>query len=50
VDLLKGEYKFIENAGHIIWWDKPKEYNDVILEFLDVEKERTTNYLKTNSK
>ncbi|MFM9911775.1 MAG: alpha/beta hydrolase, partial [Chitinophagaceae bacterium] len=24
-DLLKGEYTFIENAGHIIWWDKPTE-------------------------
>ncbi len=43
-DLLKGEYKFFEDAGHIIWWDKPKEYNDAILEFLDAEKERTTNY------
>lgn len=33
-DLLKGEYRFIENAGHIIWWDKPQEYNQAILEFL----------------
>ncbi len=40
-DLLKGEYKFIENAGHIIWWDKPKEYNQSILYFLDADK--TTN-------
>lgn len=37
-DLLKGEYKFIENAGHIIWWDKPNEYNQIIKNFLNVEK------------
>ena len=37
VDLLKGEYKFIENAGHIIWWDKPNEYNQTILNFLTEE-------------
>lgn len=41
VDLLKGEYKFIENAGHIIWWDKPTEYSQTILSFLNGEK--TTN-------
>lgn len=35
VDLLKGEYKFIENAGHIIWWDKPNEYTQTILTFLN---------------
>lgn len=35
VDLLKGEYQFIENAGHIIWWDKPQEYNRYIVEFID---------------
>lgn len=34
-DLLKGEYKFIENAGHIIWWDKPEVYNQSILNFLN---------------
>jgi pimeloyl-ACP methyl ester carboxylesterase len=33
-DLLKGEYRFIENAGHIIWWDKPNEYNLSILNFI----------------
>ncbi len=33
-DLLKGKYTFIENAGHIIWWDKPKEYTTTILTFL----------------
>ncbi|MBK8055659.1 MAG: alpha/beta hydrolase [Saprospiraceae bacterium] len=38
VDLLKGEYKFIENAGHIIWWDKPNEYNETILNFLSADK------------
>lgn len=37
-DLLKGEYKFIENAGHIIWWDKPNEYNQTILNFLSGNK------------
>lgn len=37
-DLLKGEYKFIENAGHIIWWDKPGEYNQTIMNFLDNKK------------
>ncbi len=34
-DLLKGEYKFIENAGHIIWWDKPNDYNNEIAKFLN---------------
>lgn len=34
VDLLKGKYVFIENAGHIIWWDKPKEFNKEIINFL----------------
>lgn len=43
VDLLKGEYKFIENAGHIIWWDKPKEFNQTIINFLDDNK--TANIL-----
>lgn len=33
-DLLKGDYKFIEDAGHIIWWDKPSEYNQSIVQFL----------------
>lgn len=33
-DLLKGKYVFIENAGHIIWWDKPEEYNKTIINFL----------------
>lgn len=36
-DLLKGKYVFIENAGHIIWWDKPNEYNKTILDFLKDE-------------
>ncbi|MFZ2784282.1 MAG: alpha/beta hydrolase [Sediminibacterium sp.] len=38
VDLLKGEYKFIENAGHIIWWDKPEEYTTTISNFLKGDK------------
>lgn len=42
VDLLKGEYKYIENAGHAIWWDKPNEYNQTILNFLNFEN--TTNH------
>ena len=33
-DLLKGKYVFIENAGHIIWWDKPGEYTFEIINFL----------------
>ena len=33
-DLLKGKYVFVENAGHIIWWDEPKEYNKAIINFL----------------
>ncbi|MBL7932839.1 MAG: alpha/beta hydrolase [Bacteroidia bacterium] len=37
-DLLKGRYHFIENAGHIIWWDKPGEYTQSIIHFLQ-EKE-----------
>jgi proline iminopeptidase len=40
-DLLKGEYKFIENAGHIIWWDKPNEYNQTIINFLNSGKTTT---------
>ena len=43
-NLLKGEYKFIENAGHIIWWDKPREYNQTITTFLNDNK--TTNVLQ----
>lgn len=43
-DLLNGEYKFIEDAGHIIWWDKPNEYNQTILNFLGVKK--TQNQLQ----
>ncbi len=39
-DLLKGKYVFIENAGHIIWWDKPDEYNQAILKFLNEEKNK----------
>ena len=39
-DLLRGKYVFIENAGHILWWDKPNEYNQTILNFLN--EERTT--------
>lgn len=37
-DLLKGKYEFIEDAGHIIWWDKPKEFNTAILNFLNEGK------------
>jgi len=33
-DLLKGKYTFIENAGHIIWWDKPDTYSRSIADFL----------------
>lgn len=33
-DLLKGKYVFIGNAGHIIWWDKPNEFNKAIINFL----------------
>lgn len=33
-DLLKGKYVFIENAGHIIWWDKPDVYSSAIIDFL----------------
>jgi proline iminopeptidase len=33
-DLLKGQYVFIENAGHIIWWDKPNKYSTLIINFL----------------
>lgn len=33
-DLLKGKYQFIEDAGHIIWWDKPEEFNQAILNYL----------------
>lgn len=39
-DLLKGEYKFIENAGHIIWWDKPSDYSSIIGNFLSGLKEK----------
>jgi len=35
-DLLKGEYRFIENAGHIIWWDKPNVYGITIAKFLSI--------------
>ena len=38
-DLLKGEYKFIENAGHIIWWDEPNDYTSAITNFLSRVKE-----------
>jgi len=37
-DLLKGKYSFIENAGHIIWWDKPKEYVLTISDFINDSK------------
>ncbi len=37
-DLLKGTYKFIGNAGHIIWWDQPAAYNKAIIDFLAEEK------------
>lgn len=37
-DLLKGKYIFIDNAGHIVWWDKPNEYNQTILNFLGGKK------------
>lgn len=40
-DLLNGKYLFIENAGHIIWWDKPNMFIQTILNFLDDKK--TTN-------
>lgn len=33
-DLLNGKYVFIQDAGHIIWWDKPDEFNCEIMNFL----------------
>jgi len=36
--LLKGEYKFIKDAGHIIWWDKPHEYSMLISTFLKAQQ------------
>lgn len=47
-DLLKGEYKFIENAGHIIWWDKPATYTETIAAFLT--KDKATKKLYTKKK
>jgi len=29
------EYKFIENAGHEIWWEQREKYLEVIIEFLN---------------
>jgi proline iminopeptidase len=40
-DLLNGKYVFIENSGHIIWWDKPIAFVQTILNFL--EDNKTTN-------
>jgi proline iminopeptidase len=35
VDLFpNAAYRFIEEAGHIIWWDRPDAYEDAIAEFL----------------
>jgi proline iminopeptidase len=34
VDLFRGRYVFIEDAGHIIWWDQPDRYVTEISEFL----------------
>jgi len=42
-DLLKGEYKFIEGAGHIIWWDKPNTFNQHIIQFLMDKNKPTSN-------
>ena len=30
----QGEYRFIEGAGHIIWWDRPDRYVEEIASFL----------------
>jgi len=27
-------YEYIEGAGHLIWWDRPKEYKTLIAEFI----------------
>ena len=36
VDLFpQAEYRFIEDAGHIIWWDRPEAYLEAIGGFLD---------------
>ena len=34
-DLLRGKYVFVENAGHIIWWDKGEEYVYTISNFIN---------------
>lgn len=44
-DLLKGRYQFIENAGHIIWWDKPLDYTQHIIHFLQNRKEENISSL-----
>lgn len=27
-------YRFVESAGHIIWWDRPDTYVEAIADFL----------------
>jgi proline iminopeptidase len=34
-ELLGSKYNFIEGAGHIIWWEKPEEYFNLIASFLN---------------
>lgn len=45
-DVLHGKYIFIENAGHIIWWDKPAEYSRCIINFLNNKEELKINNQK----
>ncbi|WP_100642624.1 alpha/beta fold hydrolase [Alteromonas facilis] len=33
-ELFGADYHFIENAGHIIWWEQPDTYYELILAFL----------------
>lgn len=50
-DLLNGKYVFIEHAGHIIWWDKPKEFNKEIINFLtEINQPSIDNQNEMNEK
>ena len=33
-----GQYRFIEGAGHEIWWDKPEVFVEVIGRFLESDR------------
>lgn len=37
-----GEYRFIEGAGHEIWWDRPDRFVEVIGRFLTAEPRKAT--------